>query len=77
MLYPSERNTQTHEAIQAAVQGDSTLPAIQTLQAPEEVDGSKSVLEDRPLKELPVCPKDPALHVTFTDETADMQEKCI
>ncbi|XP_030599049.1 prostaglandin E receptor 4 (subtype EP4) b [Archocentrus centrarchus] len=81
MLYPSERNTQTHGPIQAGVEGDSALPAIQTLQALQEVDGSKTVLEDSvsemPLKELPVCPKDPTLQVTFTDETTDMQEKCI
>ncbi|XP_068430790.1 prostaglandin E receptor 4 (subtype EP4) b [Clinocottus analis] len=32
---------------------------------------------DGPLKELLMCRKDPALHVTFTDETANMQEKCI
>lgn len=84
MLYPSERNMQARGSVQAGVQGDSSIPAVQILQVPQEVHGSKrghGVLEDKvsetPLKEPPVCPKDPPLHVTFTDETADIQEKCI
>lgn len=30
-----------------------------------------------PLKEVPSGPKDQALHVTFTDESLNLQEKCI
>ncbi|KAM9338099.1 prostaglandin E receptor 4 (subtype EP4) b [Symphorus nematophorus] len=83
-LYPSEGNPR--RSFQAGTQCGSSLPAAQTLQGPEEVVGpqrglSQTDLEDtapgRPLKELPMCPKDSALHVTFTDETANMQEKCI
>lgn len=78
-LYPSDGNTIRSES-------GSSPPHAQTLQGPQEVEGpqrglSQSDLEDRapgrPLRGLPMCPKDPALHVTFTDETANMQEKCI
>ncbi|XP_074473597.1 prostaglandin E receptor 4 (subtype EP4) b [Sebastes fasciatus] len=78
-LYPSDGNTRRSES-------GSSPPHAQTLLGPPEVEGpqrglSQSDLEDkapgRPLRELPMCPKDPALHVTFTDETANMQEKCI
>lgn len=83
-LYPSEENPR--RSLQAGTQGSSGPPAAQTLQGPQEAEGpqrapSQSDLEDaapgRPLRDLPMCPKDPALHVTFTDETANMQEKCI
>lgn len=83
-LYPSEENAR--RSIQAGAQGGSSPPEAQTLQGPQEVKGpqrelSQSDLEERvpgrPLKELPMCPKDPALHVTFTDENANLQEKCI
>ncbi|XP_042365372.1 prostaglandin E receptor 4 (subtype EP4) b [Plectropomus leopardus] len=79
-LYPSEGNTRS--SFQAGMQGGTSPPAAQTLQGPREVEApqrgvSQSDLEDRTLKELPMCPKDPALYVTFTDETANTQEKCI
>ncbi|KAA8584395.1 prostaglandin E receptor 4 (subtype EP4) b [Etheostoma spectabile] len=83
-LYQSEENTR--RSIQAGAQGSSSPPEAQTLQGPQEVEGpqrelSQSDLEERvpgrPHKELPMCPKDPALHVTFTDENANLQEKCI
>ncbi|XP_070780310.1 prostaglandin E receptor 4 (subtype EP4) b [Enoplosus armatus] len=82
-LYPSEGNTGRLGSFQAGAQGGSRPPAVQTLQ---EVEGpqrglSQSDLEDtepgRLMKEPPMCPKDPALHVTFTGETANVQEKCI
>nr|XP_020475135.1 prostaglandin E2 receptor EP4 subtype-like [Monopterus albus] len=85
-LYPSEGNPERLGSFHEVSQGGSSPPAVQMLQGHQEVKGpqrglSWSDLEDtapgRPLKELPVCPKDPALHVTFTDETANMQEKCI
>ncbi|KAF0031672.1 hypothetical protein F2P81_016227 [Scophthalmus maximus] len=84
----SDGNTGRPGPFRAGPQDGSSSPVVQTLtlQGPQEVEGprgglSPSDLEDtapgRPLKEVPVCPKDPALHVTFTDETASTQEKCI
>ncbi|XP_030292337.1 prostaglandin E receptor 4 (subtype EP4) b [Sparus aurata] len=82
-LYPSEGNPR--RSFQAGAQYGSSPPSAQTLQGPQAGEGpqrelSQSDLEDdapgRPLNELPVCPKD-SLHVTFTDETANIQEKCI
>ncbi|XP_035524397.1 prostaglandin E receptor 4 (subtype EP4) b [Morone saxatilis] len=85
-LYPSEENPR--RSFQAGAQGGSSPPNVQMLQVhpQDEVVGpqrglSLNNLEDtalnRPLTELPMCPKDPALHVTFTDETVNIQEKCI
>lgn len=83
-LYPSEGNPR--RSFQAGPQCGSSSRAAQTSQGPQEVEGaqrgfSQSDLEDtapgRTLKELPMCPKDSALHVTFTDETANTREKCI
>ncbi|XP_040914902.1 prostaglandin E receptor 4 (subtype EP4) b [Toxotes jaculatrix] len=85
-LYPSEGNTRRSGSFQAGTQVGSSPPAVQTLQGHQEVEGpqrgiSQSDLEDtapgRPRKELSMDLKDPALHVTFTDETANIQEKCI
>ncbi|XP_070706515.1 prostaglandin E receptor 4 (subtype EP4) b [Pempheris klunzingeri] len=85
-LYPAEGNSRRLGSFQAGAQGGSTPPAAQTLQGPQEVERpqmgvSHSDLEDTApgglLKDLPMCPKDPALHVTFTDETTNIQEKCI
>ncbi|KAM7392596.1 hypothetical protein PAMA_007622 [Pampus argenteus] len=84
-LYPSEGHNMRLGSFQAGVQGGSVPPASQTLQVPREAEGPprglpQTDLEDaapgRTLKELPVC-SNPALHVTFTDETANIQEKCI
>ncbi|KAK5852322.1 hypothetical protein PBY51_023799 [Eleginops maclovinus] len=67
-------------------QKGSSPPHAQTLTGPQEVEGPPRELQPtdleerapgRPMKELPMCPKDTTLHVTFTDETANMQEKCI
>ncbi|KAK1883719.1 Prostaglandin E2 receptor EP4 subtype [Dissostichus eleginoides] len=80
-LYPAEGRP-----VQAGAQEGSSPPDAQTLTGPQEVEGPPRELEPshleerapgRPMKELPMCPKDPALHVTFTDETANTQEKCI
>ncbi|XP_022622159.1 prostaglandin E2 receptor EP4 subtype-like [Seriola dumerili] len=85
-LYPSEESTGRLGSFKAGAQAGSSPTTTQTLQGPQEVEGphrglSQSDLEDTllggPLAELPMCPKDPALHVTFTDETANIQEKCI
>lgn len=81
-LYPSDSTG----ALQAGTQSGSSPPDVQTLQGPPEVEGPQkgllqSDLEDRtvgrPPIEIPMCPKDPSLHVTFTDETTNIQEKCI
>lgn len=85
-LYPSEGHTGRLGSFQAGTQGGSRPSTVQTLQDPQEVEGpqtglSQSDLEDtapgRLMKELPLCPKDPALYVTFTDEAENIQEKCI
>lgn len=86
LCYPAERSAERPGSFRAGEQGGSSPPAAQTLQGPQEVEGprkgpSQGDLEDRApgrrLKELPMCSKDPTLHVTFTDETANIQEKCI
>ncbi|XP_033951962.1 prostaglandin E receptor 4 (subtype EP4) b [Pseudochaenichthys georgianus] len=71
-------------SVQAGTQEGSSPPDAQTLTGPREVEAPPREPRDleerapgRPMKELPMCPKDPALHVTFTDETANTQEKCI
>ncbi|XP_053195694.1 prostaglandin E2 receptor EP4 subtype-like [Scomber japonicus] len=83
-LYPSEGHSGRLGSFQSGAQASSS-PKAYTLQGSQEVERpqrglSQTDLEDttpgRPLKELPVC-SNPALHVTFTDETANMQEKCI
>ncbi|KAG7499006.1 prostaglandin E2 receptor EP4 subtype-like [Solea senegalensis] len=85
-LYPSEGNSERSGSLQVGPQAESSPVVTQTLQRLQDVVGpsrgvSQTDLEDtapdRPLKEVAVCLKDPALHVTFTDETANMQEKCI
>ncbi|XP_067430738.1 prostaglandin E receptor 4 (subtype EP4) b [Thunnus thynnus] len=84
-LYPSEGNSGRLGSFKEGAQGSSSPPAEQKLQGPQEVEGPQTGLpqtdlEDtapgRPLKELPMC-SNPALQVTFTDETANIQEKCI
>lgn len=80
-LYPPDRN-----AVRRGSHVSPSPPAAQTLQGPQEVMGhhtgpSQSHSEDtaphRPFRDPAVCLKDQALHVTFTDRTEDMQEKCI
>ncbi|XP_026153674.1 prostaglandin E2 receptor EP4 subtype-like [Mastacembelus armatus] len=59
--------------------------AVQMLKGPQETQGperrlSADDLEDTVTgrqQELQMCLKDSALHVTFKDKTANMQEKCI
>lgn len=74
------------DSSRAGAPSGSSPPTAQTLQGPEEVKGpQKGLPQDdlenrapgRLLQELPMRPKDPALHVTFTEETANLQEKCI
>ncbi|XP_041826802.1 prostaglandin E receptor 4 (subtype EP4) b [Melanotaenia boesemani] len=82
ILYTSEGNTEGRRSFQSGSRGSSTLPAAQTLQGIQEVEQlTQKDLEDQTLckmmNELPQCNKDPTLNVTFTDESANMQEKCI
>ncbi|XP_037548164.1 prostaglandin E2 receptor EP4 subtype [Nematolebias whitei] len=58
--------------------GVGSSPA-QTIRGSREVTLPLRELSQRDLESrmLPVGSKDPALHVTFTDESANMQEKCI
>lgn len=85
-LYPSGRNTGRLGSFQSVAQDGPSPTALQTSQGPQEVEGhqrglSQSDIEDtvpdRPLKDPSMCLKDQALHVTFPDKTANMQEKCI
>lgn len=86
-LYPSEEHRGRLGSLRTESKGGSCPTAVEALQRLREVtEGpqrglSQTDMEDsfpgRTLKELPACPKDPALHVTFTDETANTQEKCI
>ncbi|XP_069024931.1 prostaglandin E receptor 4 (subtype EP4) b [Embiotoca jacksoni] len=80
-LYPSERNTES-----LGSRSGSSPPAAQTCQGTQEVreprrglpqTDSEETAPSGPLKEPPECPKNSALHVTFTGETANTQEKCI
>ncbi|KAM9306178.1 prostaglandin E receptor 4 (subtype EP4) b [Pholidichthys leucotaenia] len=70
-LYPDEGKTDTLRS-----DGGSGPQGVGH-EAHEEQDGLEDRAPGRPLKELPMCTKDQALHVTFTDETANIQEKCI
>ncbi|XP_017262971.1 prostaglandin E receptor 4 (subtype EP4) b [Kryptolebias marmoratus] len=92
VLYPHDRNALELGSVQAGSRVGSTSPAAaQTLQGSREVTSPPRELSQRELSQrdsvdsmarrmlnvLPMGSKDPALHVTFTDESANMQEKCI
>lgn len=86
VLYLSEGNMGSLGSFQAGSQGGSSPLAAQTLQSSQEVFRpqrglSQGHLEGKMpctvLNEPLMCPKDPALQVTLTDETANKQEKCI
>lgn len=82
-LNSHERNIDTLGPSQAGPQGGSSPPPPLTLldhqetNGPQRPSGLDGRVADRALKQLAMCPKDTALHVTFTDETANIQEKCI
>ncbi|XP_020490249.1 prostaglandin E receptor 4 (subtype EP4) b [Labrus bergylta] len=81
LLYPSEGNISGRlGSFQAGERDAQTLQGSPRVEEPQ-MGLLQSDLEDtkpgRTLEELPVCNKDPALHVTFTDETANTLEKCI
>lgn len=85
-LYPTGRNTGRLGSFQAVAQDGPSPSALQISQGLQDVEGhqrglSQSDIEDtapdRPLKDPSMCLKDQALHVTFPDKTANMQEKCI
>nr|XP_046230631.1 prostaglandin E receptor 4 (subtype EP4) b [Scatophagus argus] len=75
-LYPSEGNPR--RSFQAGPQCGSSPPAAQMLQSPQKDNRSHRGLSQTDLEDAAAGrPKDPALHVTFTDESANTQEKCI
>ncbi|XP_028274037.1 prostaglandin E receptor 4 (subtype EP4) b [Parambassis ranga] len=82
-LNSHERNIDMLGSSQAGPQGGSSPPAPLTLldnqetNGPQRLSGLDGRVAGRPLKQLAMCPKDTALQVTFTDETANIQEKCI
>ncbi|KAM9841868.1 prostaglandin E receptor 4 (subtype EP4) b [Aulostomus maculatus] len=77
-LYQSEENPGRLGSFKAGTEGGSNPPAVQTIESPQEVRGPE--LDDtvpvRLLKELPMC-SNPGLHVTLSDEAANIQERCI
>ncbi|XP_040052954.2 prostaglandin E receptor 4 (subtype EP4) b [Gasterosteus aculeatus] len=78
-LYSSEGTARSPRAEAPGVSGP---PAAQTLEGPREAEGPRSEGPSRGdsggrAAELLMEKKDAALHVTFTDETANIQEKCI
>ncbi|XP_029371743.1 prostaglandin E receptor 4 (subtype EP4) b [Echeneis naucrates] len=81
-LYPSEESPSRMGSFEMGSQSGSNPTTRQTLQGPQEVEGpgkglSQTDLKDTTMTALPMCPKDPTLYVTFTGETANIQEKCI
>ncbi|KAM6902242.1 prostaglandin E receptor 4 (subtype EP4) b [Xenentodon cancila] len=86
ILYSSEGNMGSLGSFQAgSLLGSSPLP-VQALQSSQEglqpqrglsQDDFEDTTSCEMLNELPMCSKDPTLHVTLTDETANKQEKCI
>lgn len=85
-LYSSGRNAEGPGSLQAVAQDGSSPRAGQISQGPQDVKGHQRGLAqndvddtalDRPLREPSMSLKDQALHVTFPDKAANMQEKCI
>uniref|UniRef100_A0A3Q3W2S1 Prostaglandin E2 receptor EP4 subtype n=1 Tax=Mola mola TaxID=94237 RepID=A0A3Q3W2S1_MOLML len=75
-LYPTEGNPGR------SPQAGPQFTRSQTLQGPQEDEAphrglSQSNSDDAVPGRLPVCPKDSTLHVTFTKELTNTQEKCI
>ncbi|TNN53371.1 Prostaglandin E2 receptor EP4 subtype [Liparis tanakae] len=78
LLYPCEGAERAADAgsADARVAGAGRPPPpAQTLGVIREVEASGD--RAAALRELLMCRKDPTLHVTFTDESANTQEKCI
>ncbi|KAM3599151.1 uncharacterized protein V6R79_000873 [Siganus canaliculatus] len=75
-LYPSEGNYRRSfpGSEQTLQQGPQESEGPCEEHSPDNIENTTVGQE---LRELPMCTKDPALHVTFTDETANIQEKCI
>ncbi|XP_072227677.1 prostaglandin E receptor 4 (subtype EP4) b [Leuresthes tenuis] len=78
--YLSENDAVERGSFQAGSQGSATPPVAHEM---EQLQRGllQNDLEDKTactrVNEPRVCPKDPALHVIFTDESGNMQEKCI
>uniref|UniRef100_UPI0037E7CAE6 prostaglandin E receptor 4 (subtype EP4) b n=1 Tax=Semicossyphus pulcher TaxID=241346 RepID=UPI0037E7CAE6 len=71
-LYPSEGNAGGSGSPDAEGPKDKQGPDMRLSQM-----GLEDTTPGRTVKELPVCGKDPALYVTFKDESANTLEKCI
>lgn len=85
-LYPSGRNTGRLGSFGAVAHDGRSPTASQITQGLQDVKGHRRGLSpgdredsapDRPLTDPTVCLKDQALHVSFPDKNANMQEKCI
>ncbi|KAM4528033.1 prostaglandin E receptor 4 (subtype EP4) b [Odontesthes bonariensis] len=78
--YLSENDAEDRGSFQAGSQGSATPPVAHEVDQPQTgllQNDSEDRMACKRANKPPVCPKDPALHVMFTDETANMQEKCI
>lgn len=85
-LYPSGRNTLRLASFGAGSDYGSRPTAARTLQCTQEEPQPQTGLPQRELDDsvacmmpnnIPIGPKDTALHVTLSENTANMQEKCI
>ncbi|XP_007548991.1 prostaglandin E receptor 4 (subtype EP4) b [Poecilia latipinna] len=81
VLYPSDGNALGLASFKPGSEDGSCPAAAQTLQRTQEEPQPQTGLEDDEActapSDLPICPKDTALHVTLADNTANTQEKCI
>lgn len=78
-LYPSGRNAERLGSFKAVAQEGPSPSALQISQGLQDVSQRdvEDTTPDRPLKDPSMCLKDQALHVTYPDKSANMQEKCI
>ncbi|XP_015257616.1 PREDICTED: prostaglandin E2 receptor EP4 subtype-like [Cyprinodon variegatus] len=83
ILYPTDGNMLGLVSFQARSKEGSSLGAEHTSHCTQEDSQPQTELLQRESEDnliptnLSIGPKDTALHVTLTDETANMQEKCI
>ncbi|KAM4719207.1 prostaglandin E receptor 4 (subtype EP4) b [Anableps anableps] len=86
VLYPSDGNMLGLASLKVESEDGSSPATPQTLQCTQEEPQPQTGLPQRELEDnmacmmpnnLPIGPKDTALHVTLTDDTANMEEKSI
>ncbi|KAM4532570.1 prostaglandin E2 receptor EP4 subtype-like [Fundulus diaphanus] len=86
ILYPSDGNTLGLASLRAGSDDFSSPAAAPTLLCAQEAAQPQTGLPQRELEDDVACttpshplvgPKDTALHVSLTEETANVQEKCI